>query len=108
MSFSLRLNQLAQHFLFHPIPENFDLIVLDQLQIDIKARYGKHQLKNCLIVAPGQMTTSISQIERIKEAGFAGCVLKSVVAEDEKGHCSMIKLRKKPTYVETVYDNEDT
>ncbi|HOJ31792.1 MAG TPA: hypothetical protein PLP13_07170, partial [bacterium] len=93
MNAYLRLEQLAQYFLFHPIPENFTDIIQEQLNLDIRAKYGKQPLKNCLIVAPGQMTTSISQIENIKEARFAGCVLKSVVAEDEKGNCSMIKLR---------------
>jgi len=107
MNYLLRLNQLAQHFLFHPIVENFTDIIQEQLNLDIRAKYGKQPLKNCLIVAPGQMTTSISQIENIKEARFAGCVLKSVVAEDKKGHCSMVKLRKKPSYVETVYDEQD-
>ena len=107
MNFYERFKELSNYYLNSEIPENFTDIILDELGLDITARYGDVKLKNCVLVAPGQMTTSISQIEMIRESGFAGCVLKSVVAEDQKGHCSMIKFRRKPTKVETVYDDDD-
>ncbi|MCM8759798.1 MAG: hypothetical protein NC906_08530 [Candidatus Omnitrophica bacterium] len=108
MSTFQRLKDLSQYFLNHDIPEDFSEIASKELGIDISARYGPFRLKNPLLVAPGQMTVSVSQIQLIKQSGFAGCVLKSVVGEDEKGSCSMIKLRRKPTKVETVYDDYDT
>ncbi len=103
-----KLQRLSRELLFSDIPYNFSTIVKDELGLDITAEYGKIKLKNPLLVAPGQMTVSLSQILKIKKAGFAGCVLKSVVAEDENGNCSMIKYRRKPTFVETVYDEDDT
>ncbi len=108
MSMIENLKKLSQEFLFSDIPCNFEVIVKEKLGLDIGAKYGNLKLKNPLLVAPGQMTVSVSQIVNIKKAGFAGCVLKSVVAEDEKGNCSMIRYRKKPSFVETVYDPEDT
>lgn len=103
-----KILDLSQHFLNSDIPENFSEIVKSHLNIDISAEYGKIRLKNPLLVAPGQMTVSVSQIQMIKESGFAGCVLKSVVAEDSNKSCSMKMLRKKPTFVKTVYDEFDT
>ncbi|MCX7705173.1 MAG: hypothetical protein N2115_02805 [bacterium] len=102
-----KLEELSHYFLHYDIPENFSQIVRDELNLDIHARYGPLKLKNPVLVAPGQMTVSLKQIQMIKQAGFSGCVLKSVVAEDDKGNCSMIKLRKRPTRVETVYDDYD-
>ncbi|MCM8814703.1 MAG: hypothetical protein NC931_01765, partial [Candidatus Omnitrophica bacterium] len=107
MSSDKKLSELSQHFLFSDIPEDFSDIVKNELNLDIWAKYGNLELKNPVIVAPGQMTTSILQLHLIKQAGFAGCVLKSVVAEDKNQRCSMKILRKKPTKVETVYDETD-
>lgn len=103
-----KFEKLSQKFIHTDIPDNFTDIVKDEFGIDISAKYGNQKLKNPVLVAPGQMTRFPTQIQLIKEANFSGCVLKSVVAEDEKGNCSMVKLRKKPTKVETVYDSDDT
>lgn len=103
-----KLKEMSQYFLNHDIPENFLEIVSAELNIDVSAKYGPFELKHPVLIAPGQMTVAAEQIRLIKQAGFSGCVLKSVVAEDEKGNCSMIKLRKRPTKVTTVYDDFDT
>lgn len=102
-----QLQDLRDYYLERDIPENLSDIVKKELNVDISAKYGSFRLKNCILVAPGQMTINLSQAQMIKESSFAGCVLKSVVAEDKKGSCSMIKFRRKPTYVETVYWQED-
>ncbi|HIE43325.1 MAG TPA: hypothetical protein EYP78_00830 [Candidatus Omnitrophica bacterium] len=94
------LKEMSDYFSIHPIPKNFSEIVKEELGIDLKGRYGPYTLKNSLIVAPGQLTTNTSQVERIQKAGHAGCVLKSVVGENEKGHCSMVFQRKKPRNIQ--------
>jgi len=101
------LQELSDYYLSRDIPENLSDIIQKELGLNIKANYGDFVLRNCLLVAPGQMTTSFQQIQMIKKSGFAGCVLKSVIAEDSTGRCSMIKFRRKPTYVKTVYDSQD-
>ncbi len=107
MNIFKHLQELGVYYLERDIPENLSDIIQKELNLDISAGYGSFRLKNCILVAPGQMTTYPSQIQMIKEAGFAGCVLKSVVAEDRKGNCSMARFRRKATYVETVYEPED-
>jgi len=73
----------------------------------LKGKYGDFVLKNPILVAPGQLTRTFSQILKIKKAGYGGCVLKSVVGEDKDGNCSMLEMRKPPTYIKTVYDEDD-
>jgi len=65
------------------------------------------KLAKLILVAPGQLTINTTQVEKIKKAGYGGCVLKSVVGEDENGTCSMLHQRKKATYIKTVYDQDD-
>lgn len=65
------------------------------------------KLAKLILVAPGQLTTNTTQIEKIKKTGYGGCVLKSVIGEDENGNCSMLNHRKKATYIKTVYDPDD-
>ena len=75
--------------------------------IDLSSRYGNVHLKNPILVAPGQMTRTETQIFQIKQANFAGCVLKSVVGEDGEGVCSMISYRTPSTWLRSVYDRDD-
>lgn len=86
---------------------NFEDKVKKIAGIDLTAKYGNFLLKNPILVAPGQFTRTETQIKQIREAGFAGCVLKSVVGEDEKGNCSMISYRKPQSYLKSVYDDFD-
>ncbi len=102
-----KLQELRKYYLENPIDEKFPEIIKTELGIDLKGKYGKFILKHPVLVAPGQLTRERNQIERIKKAGFSGCVLKSVVGEDENGNCSMIDYRKKMTYLKTVYEGFD-
>jgi len=102
-----RLKELHDYYARHPMPADFTETVRRKFGVDLSARYGSLVLKNPFLVAPGQMTTTVAQVERIKNAGYGGCVLKSVVGEAPDGTCSMAFQRKKPTYVKTVYDPED-
>jgi len=107
MGIEKKIEELAKYYLEHPIDAQFPEIIRSELGIALKAKYGNFDLKHPILVAPGQLTKEKSQITRIKEAGYSGCVLKSVVGEDEKGNCSMLNQRKKMTYLKTVYDEED-
>ncbi|HOM27492.1 MAG TPA: hypothetical protein PKV21_08310 [bacterium] len=102
-----KFEELKKYYLENPIDEKFSEIVKDELGIDLKAKYGNFTLNHPVIVAPGQLTREKGQIERIKKAGYSGCVLKSVVGEDENGNCSMKEYRKKMTYLKTVYEKDD-
>jgi len=51
-----------------------------------------------MIIAPGSLSHSISQIKRAAKAGYGGLVLKSVVGEDKDGNASMKFMRRKSTF----------
>jgi hypothetical protein len=102
-----KIEELRKYYLENPIDDKFPQIIKNEIGIDLKARYGNFELIHPVLIAPGQLTREAFQIKMIKEAGYSGCVLKSVVGEDEKGNCSMLNQRKKMTYLKTVYDEED-
>lgn len=102
-----KIARLERYFAQRPLTENLDEIVRQELGININAFYGSCPLKNPVIVAPGQLTRFASQVAETRKAGYSGCVLKSVVGEDEKGRCSMSSFRKPAGYVKSVYDPSD-
>lgn len=102
-----KFEELSKYYFEKPIDNDFPRFLKDTLGIDLKAKYGNFMLKNPVLVAPGQLTREKSQIEKIKKSGYSGCVLKSVVGEDEMGNCSMINYRKKMTYLKTIYEDFD-
>lgn len=73
-----------------------------------ESKYIDLPLKNPIIVAPGSLTLNIGQINKIKNAGYAGAILKSVIGESKDESSSMKILRKKPTHIDTFYDSYDT
>lgn len=107
MGIEKKIEGLAKYYLEHPIDAQFPEIIRSELGIALKAKYGNFDLKHPILVAPGQLTKEKSQITRIKKAGYSGCVLKSVIGEDEKGNCSMLFQRKKMAYLKTTYDEEE-
>lgn len=74
--------------------------------IDLSASYLDLNLRNPIIVAPGPLSQSISQIKRAAKAGYGGMVLKSVVGEDRRGNASMSMMRRGSTFARWVYDDE--
>jgi len=98
-----KIEKLKNIFLKEKLSNDFEKKVREITGIDLSSSYGKFHLKNPVIVAPGQLTRTEKQIAQIKEANFAGCVLKSIVGEDESGNCSMILYRNPPTYLKSVY-----
>lgn len=107
MSIEKHLRELQKYYFENPIDEKFPEILKKELGIEIRSFYGSFQLLHPVLIAPGQLTREKSQIERIKKAGYSGCVLKSVVGENEDGNCSMAEYRKSMTYLKTVYDEEN-
>jgi len=102
-----KIEKLKDIFLKEKLSNDFEKKIREITGIDLSSSYGKFYLKNPVIVAPGQLTRTEKQIAQIKEANFAGCVLKSIVGEDENGNCSMILYRNSPTYLKSVYDDFD-
>ncbi len=102
-----QLAELHGYYSERPIPENLSEIVEQQLDVSLKSKYLDISLKNPLLVAPGQVTLRVSQIKAIRESGYAGCVLKSVVGEAPSSACSMAAQRKNASYIRTVYEASD-
>jgi hypothetical protein len=101
------LEEIYCHYSHNPIPDDFESIVLRTLGVNLAAKYGPFDLTSPVLVAPGQLTTNTAQIKALRDAGFAGCVLKSVVGEDPCGNCSMSRQRRKHTFIKSVYDPDD-
>lgn len=78
--------------------------VLEELGIDLSARYLDLELRNPIILAPGPLSQTSSQVERAFKAGYGAVVLKSVVGEDRNGGASMRFLRRKPTFMRWYVD----
>ncbi|MCM8768549.1 MAG: hypothetical protein NC911_02545 [Candidatus Omnitrophica bacterium] len=102
-----RLNEILNRISSDTWPERFTELVREHLGIDLETTYGPRRLSHPVMVAPGQLTLRESQVMKIKRSGYAGCVLKSLVGEDQKGHCSMSFQRKKATWINTVYAEHD-
>jgi len=103
-----KIRLLEEYFTLHSLTENLEDTILQETGIDIGSRYGKSLLKNPVIVAPGQLTRFAGQVAEIRKAGYSGCVLKSVVGENERDNCSMSSFRKPASYIKSVYDPSDT
>lgn len=101
------LKEMAEYYRENRIPEDIENEIKRELGIDLETNYSYLKLKNPVLVAPGQLTLNENQIERIYKSNFAGCVLKSVIGEDENGNCSMMEMRKPPTRIETFYEEND-
>ena len=69
----------------HPLEE----YVRDQYQIDLSSEYGGLSIKNPFGKASGQLSLNVSQVRRDAEEGLGFVVLKTIIAEDERGAQSM-------------------
>lgn len=70
-------------------PEDLGEYLIDQFQIDIRARYAGQSIKNPFGKGSGQLTMTPHQISDAAEAGLGFAVLKTVIAQDKAGHQSM-------------------
>jgi hypothetical protein len=102
------LEELYKKYISEVIPGNIGEIIEQATGIRLKSNYIDIDLDHPLMVAPGQLTLKLSQVESVRRAGFAGCVLKSVVGEAPDTTCSMSMQRKKPTSITSFYEEYDT
>jgi hypothetical protein len=103
-----KLTDIHEHYSNHPLTPDLFRQVSGELGVGLECAYADIPLKHPIIVAPGQVTLTVPGLRTLQRAGYAGCVLKSVVGEDSTGCCRMIAQRKKPTHTTTVYDPEDS
>jgi len=103
-----KLADIHEYYAHNPLPPDLFQQVSGELGVRLEACYDDIGLKHPIIVAPGQVTLTVPGLRTLRRAGYAGCVLKSLVGEDVNGICKMIAQRKKPTHITTVYDPEDT
>ncbi|HRR96906.1 MAG TPA: hypothetical protein P5150_09300 [Candidatus Ratteibacteria bacterium] len=101
------INELRKLYEDRSLRKEIEKRIKEITGIDLSAKYGNFCLKNPILVAPGQLTRTQTQIRQIREAGFGGCVLKSVAGEDKEGNCSMELYRTPPTYLKSIYENYD-
>jgi len=85
---------------------NLKKLLEREFGIDLSASYLDLDLRNPIIIAPGPLSQSISQIRRAAKTGYGGMVLKSVIGEDKDGNASMKALRRKSSFARWVYDDE--
>ncbi|MFM7317374.1 MAG: hypothetical protein ACKO5E_10535 [bacterium] len=70
-------------------PVDLGEYLLNQFQIDIRARYAGQPIKNPFGKGSGQLTMTPHQIAEAADAGLGFAVLKTVIAQDSAGHQSM-------------------
>jgi hypothetical protein len=69
----------------HPLEE----YVRDRYEINLSSEYGGLPIKNPFGKASGQLSLNVSQVRRDAEDGLGFAVLKTIIAEDERGVQSM-------------------
>lgn len=69
----------------HPLEE----YVRDRYGINLSTEYGGLSIKNPFGKASGQLSLNVSQVRRDAEEGLGFVILKTIIAEDERGAQSM-------------------
>lgn len=79
-------------------------IFAEDFNLDVRARYGPIEIAHPIGKASGQLSLQPAQVEADAEAGMAFVVLKTVIAEDERGTATMQawKVRKPRMDVEPI------
>jgi len=71
------------------LPHPLESYVLDTYGINLASVYGGHPLKNPFGKASGQLSLALHQIEKDAAAGLGFAVLKTVIAQDQRGDQTM-------------------
>lgn len=71
------------------LPTSLEAYLLDEYDLDVAAEYAGFRLKNPWGKASGQLSMTARQVEEDVEAGLGFVVLKTVIAQDERGDQSM-------------------
>lgn len=70
-------------------PANLESYLVEEYGLDVSAEYAGLKLKNPWGKASGQLSMNLNQVREDIEAGLGFIVLKTVIAEDERGGQSM-------------------
>ena len=71
------------------LPQPLEEYVRDKYEINLSSEYGGLPIKNPFGKASGQLSLNVSQVRRDAEDGLGFAVLKTIIAEDERGVQSM-------------------
>lgn len=71
------------------LPHALEDYVRERYEIDLTSEYGGLPIKNPFGKASGQLSLNVSQVRRDAEDGLGFVVLKTIIAEDERGAQSM-------------------
>ena len=71
------------------LPRPLEPYVLDTYGIDLTSAYGGARIKNPFGKASGQLSLATHQVDKDAEAGLGFVVLKTVIAQDERGEQTM-------------------
>jgi hypothetical protein len=71
------------------LPRLLEEYVRDQYEINLSSEYGGLPIKNPIGKASGQLSLNVSQVRRDAEEGLGFVILKTIIAEDERGAQSM-------------------
>ena len=71
------------------LPQPLEEYVRDRYEINLSSEYGGLPIKNPFGKGSGQLSLNVSQVRRDAEDGLGFVVLKTIIAEDERGAQSM-------------------
>src|SRR2546425_12244768 len=71
------------------LPRSPEDYIRESYEINLSSEYGGLPIKNPFGKASGQLSLNVSQVRRDAEDGLGFAVLKTIIAEDERGVQSM-------------------
>jgi hypothetical protein len=84
-----RLKSDWERFLHEPLPKPLWQFVLERYGVDLRSNYAGFPVPLLVGKASGQLSMELHQVRMDGQAGLGFCVLKTVIAQDAQGNCSM-------------------
>ena len=84
-----KLQRDYERFAQSGLPTSLEQYLLDEYDLDVTAEYAGFPIKNPWGKASGQLSMTARQVEEDVAAGLGFVVLKTVIAQDERGEQSM-------------------
>lgn len=103
-----RLERLHKRFQKESLPPDLGDIISERLSVDLHTSVGGVLIENPFVVASGDVSRTVQQVEKAVFAGWGAVVLKSAAAEDERKNCTFADRRKPPVPVRSDYLSGDT
>jgi dihydroorotate dehydrogenase len=84
-------SKLAEDYerLSRGLPPRLEEYVLERYRLDLASEYGRLRVKNPFGKGSGQLSLNLKQVRADADAGLGFVVLKTIIAEDERGNQSM-------------------